>query len=56
MPADAVHPTDITLQDVPDLEYALRLFVGNEEIELQKTTNFWSWIPAKRQYVLSFSP
>ena len=50
--ADLAHLTDITLQDVPNREYALRLFVENEEIELQKTANR-SWTPAKRQYVLS---
>ena len=46
--------TEITLQDVPDREYTLRLFVENEEIELQKTANR-SWTPAKRQYALRFS-
>ena len=51
--ADLVHLTEITLRDIPNREYTLRLFVENEELELQKTTNR-SWTPAKRQYVLSF--
>ena len=51
--ADLTHPTEITLQDVPDREYTLRLFVENEEIKLQKTANR-SWTPAKRQYAIYF--
>ena len=51
--ADLAHLTEITLQDVPDREYTLRLFVENEELELQKTANR-SWTPAKRQYALYF--
>ena len=43
----------MTLQDVPDREYTLRLFVENEEIELQKTANR-SWTPANRRYALRF--
>ena len=51
--ADLGHHTEITLQDVPNREYTLRLFVENEETELQKTGNR-SWTPAERQYVLGF--
>ena len=51
--ADLAHLTEITLQDVPDREYALRLLVENEEIELQKTANR-SWTPVNRQYALPF--
>ena len=53
IPADLDYLTEITLQDVPDWEYTLRLFVENEEIELQKTANR-SWTPAERQYALDF--
>ena len=51
--ADIAYNTEITLQDVPNREYTLRLFVENEEIELQKTGNR-SWTPTERQYVLYF--
>ena len=51
--ADLGLHTDITLQDVPNREYTLRLFVENEERELQKTGNR-SWTPAERQYALRF--
>jgi hypothetical protein len=53
--ADRRHHTEITLQNVPDREYTLRLFVKNEEIELQKTGNR-SWTPAERQYASYFLP
>ena len=49
--ADLGHHTDITLRDVPNREYSLKLFVENEEREVQKTGNR-SWTPAKRQYAL----
>ena len=52
-PADLVDHAGITLQNVPNREYTLRLFVENEEIELQKTDNR-SWTPAQRQYALCF--
>ena len=42
--------TEINLQDVPNREYMLKLFVKNEEIELQRTGDR-SWTPAERQYV-----
>ena len=51
--ADLDHYTEIILQDVPNREYMLRLFVENEEIELQKTSNR-SWTPAERQYASCF--
>ena len=51
--ADLAHHTEITLQDVPNREYALRLFIENQERELQKTGNR-SWTPAERQYAISF--
>ena len=41
--------TEITLQDVPNREYTLRLFVENVERELQKKDDY-TWIPAQRQY------
>ena len=53
IPADLAYLTEITLRDIPNRDYSLRLFVENEEIELQKTANR-SWTPAKRQYALSF--
>ena len=49
IPADLDRLTEITLQDVPNREYTLKLFTENEEIEIQKTANR-SWTPAKRQY------
>ena len=45
------HHTEITLQDVPNREYTLKLFGDNEERELQKIGN-QSWTPAQRQYAL----
>ena len=51
--ADLGYHTEITLQHVPDREYTLRLFVENEETELQKTGN-QSWTPAQRQYARYF--
>ena len=52
--ADLAHHTDITLQDVPNREYTLRLFGEGEEIEVQKTDN-WSWTPAQHQCALYFT-
>ena len=51
--ADLRRHTEITLQDVPNREYNLRLFVENEERGLEKTGNR-SWTPAQRQYALCF--
>ena len=49
--ADLAHHTDITLQDVPDREYTLRLFVDNQEIDVQKTGSRF-WTPAQHQCAL----
>ena len=38
--------TDITLKDIPNREYTLRLFVENVEMELQREDN-QTWMPAK---------
>ena len=46
--------TEITLQDVPKLEYSLRLSVGNEKAKLQTKDNR-TWTLAQRPYVLCFS-
>jgi len=51
--ADIARHTDITLQDVPNRQYMLRLFLEDKEIELQKTDN-QSWTPVQRQYALCF--
>jgi hypothetical protein len=48
--ADFVHHADITLQGIPRRDYALRLFIQNEELGLQTQDNR-TWIPARRQYV-----
>jgi len=50
---DLAHHTDITLQDVPNREYTLRLFAENEEMELHKTGDR-AWTPAERMYALCF--
>ena len=42
--------TEITLQDVPNRQYTLRLFVENVERELQKNDDH-TWTPAQSQYV-----
>jgi len=47
--ADLCHHTEITLQVVPKLKYALRLFVDNEEREIQRITN-QTWEPARPLY------
>ena len=44
---------DITLQDVPNREYTLRLFVENVERELQKKDDH-TWTPVQRQCVPYF--
>ena len=46
--------TEITLQDVPNWEYTLRLFVENVERELHKKDDY-TWTPVQRQYVPYFS-
>ena len=45
--------TDVTLQDVPNREHMLRLYVENVERELQRTDDH-TWTPAQRQYVPHF--
>jgi len=52
-PAHFGYHTEITLQDVLNQEYTLRLFVENVEKELQKKDNH-TWTLAQRQYVLYF--
>ena len=46
--------SDITLQNALNREYTLRLFVENEEIELQ-TQDYRSWSPVQRPYGPRFS-
>ena len=46
--------TDIALQDVPNREYTLRLFVENVERELQQKDNS-TWALAHRLYVPYFT-
>ena len=45
---------ELTLRDGLKPMYKLELFVGNEEIELQKRDSR-TWAPARRPYVLRFS-
>jgi len=45
--------TDITLKEVPNREYTLRLFVENVERELERKNNL-TWTPAQHQYVPYF--
>ena len=45
--------TEITLQDVPNRQYTLRLFVENVERELQMKDDH-IWTPVQRQYVPYF--
>jgi len=42
--------TEITLQDIPNREYTLGLFVGNVVRELQRKDND-TWTPARRLWV-----
>ena len=46
--------TELTLRDGLNPMYKLELFVGNEEIELQKRDSR-TWAPARRPYVLCSS-
>ena len=41
---------EITLQGIPNSKYQLELFVGNQEIELQRNGNR-TWTPVQRPYV-----
>ena len=45
---------DITLQDVPNREYTLRVFVENVEREIQRKDNY-TWTLAQRPYVRYFA-
>jgi hypothetical protein len=49
--ADFRKHIEITLQDVPKLKYKLELFLGNEEIDLQRKANR-TWTPVQRPYVI----
>ena len=51
--ADLAHHTEITLQDVPNRDYTLKLFGESVEIPVEKTGNR-SWTPTQRQYALYF--
>ena len=50
---DPVRHTEITLQDGTNSTYHLELFVGYQEIELQKNDNR-NWTPVQRSYVPCF--
>ena len=52
--ADFRHHAGITLQAVPKMKYALRLFVDNEERELERINN-WTWEPAQPLYAPRFN-
>jgi hypothetical protein len=49
-----VQHADITLKDVPDRQYTLRLFVENVESALRRNDNH-TWTPEQRQYVPYFA-
>ena len=51
--ADLAHHSDITLEDVPNREYTLKLFAEDQEIEVQET-GARSWTPAQPQYAHCF--
>ena len=51
--ADFGQHTDISLKSTLHRDYALRLFIGNEELELQTQDN-QTWTPAQRPYVPCF--
>ena len=52
-PADFGQNADITLQDTLHRDYALRLFIDNQELGLQTQDNR-TWTPAQRPYVPYF--
>jgi len=52
--ADVGQHTEITLQDVLNRDYTLRLFLENEALEME-TQDDRTWTPAKRPYVPCFS-
>ena len=45
--------TEITLQGAPNRDYTLRLFIENEELDLQTQDN-QTWTPVQRPYVRLF--
>jgi hypothetical protein len=49
--ADVGQCTEIRLQEVPNRQYSLRLFMDNVEKELREENNR-AWTPAQRLYVL----
>ena len=51
--ADFGQHADITLQGILHRSHALRLFIENEELELQTQDN-QTWTPARRPYVPCF--
>ena len=52
-PADFGQHADITLQDTLNRDYALRLFIDNQELGLQTQDNR-TWTPVQRPYVPHF--
>jgi hypothetical protein len=52
-PADFGQYADVTIQDTPHRDYALRLLIENQELELQTQDNR-TWTPAQRPYVPCF--
>jgi len=54
IPADFGQHADIALQDTLHQDYALRLFIDNQELGLQTQDNR-TWTPAQRPYVPHFS-
>jgi len=53
IPADFGKYADITLQDTLHRDYALRLFIDNQELGLQTQDNR-TWTPAQPPYVPHF--
>jgi len=53
IPADLGQYADITLQDTLHRDYALRLFINNQELGLQTQDNR-TWTPAQPPYVPYF--
>ena len=51
--ADFGQHTEIALQGAPNRDHTLRLFIENEELELQTQDN-QTWTPAQRPYVRFF--
>ena len=49
--ADLAQHAELTFQGDPKLKYELALFVGNEEIELQRN-DIQAWSPVTRPYAL----